>query len=414
MDAVYQNHRVVINISHIKKFMENRAGTASASAVLIVLFAIAVFLPIPFGAAALIAVFVYFLIKREIRSQFLRLPLWPLTLLLMALMLVVPACCGNLLGLGCGAVICMIIAASAFFRICMTKRLYEFVLDIACAASLLGVTVSYIEKAVAFFAYSDASYRPMSVYINANYFATICVFVMLICIHKLITAHKAWCFYAAVFLLNGLALYFTNCRSAFIPLFVGLLILLLVNGRRKAFFISLGVVIALIIAAFTVSGLFPRLEDLGGRTYHVRKVIWDTALQAIADRPLFGRGPLSFLFVYEQYGAAMQLHAHNIALEFLMSFGIVGTALLVIYFAGNIRDACGDAKSHKTNWAGAAMVIAITAGVLIHGITDCTLIGPQPPLLFVLLMAYPSSRFGFGGVGMLRKVNTAESLPADK
>ncbi len=400
----YQHGKVVIKISHIKSIIENRIEVITPAAVLIILFTIGIFLPVIFSAAALIAVVAYFFINREIRSKFIKLPLWPLTIALMALMLIVPSVYGNFLGLGCGAVICMIIIASVFMRICMTKKLYEFVLDVACISSLLGVLVSYIEKAVAYFALSDASHRPFSIYINANYFATICVFVMLICIYKLITSKQSRIFYIAVFLLNGLSLYLTNCRSAFIPLFVGLLIMLLINGRRKAFFISLGVVIALIIAAFTVSGLFPRLEDLGGRTYHVRKVIWDTAIQAIADRPLFGRGPLSFLFVYEQYGAALQLHAHNIALEFLMSFGVIGTALLVIYFVGGMKDVIGDARRQKTGWAGASIVIAVIAGVLIHGITDCTLIGPQTPLLFVLLMSYPSSRFNYEAAASAKNV----------
>ena len=386
----------MIIISHIKSIIENRIGAVTPTAVLIIIFTISIFLPAVFSAAGLTAVVVYFFINREIRSQFLRLPLWPLTIALMALMLAVPAVYGNFLGLGCGAVICMILISSVFMRVCMTKKLYEFVLDIACAASLLGVLISYVEKAWMYFMLSDASYRPFSIYINANYFATICVFVMLICIYKLITSDQSRLFYVFVFILNGLSLYFTNCRSAFIPLFVGLLIMLLVNGRRKAFFISLTVIIALIIAAFSISGLFPRLEDLGGRTYHVRKVIWDTAVRAIADRPLFGRGPLSFLFLYNQYGAAMQLHAHNIVLEFLMSFGIIGTALLVLYFAGGMKDVIGDARKYKTGFAGVSIVIAIIAGVLIHGITDCTLIGPQTPLLFILIMAYPSARFGNG------------------
>ena len=61
-----------------------------------------------------------------------------------------------------------------------------------------------------------------------------------------------------------------------------------------------------------------------------------------------------------------------------------------------MKDVIGDARKQKAGWAGASIIIAIIAGVLIHGITDCTLIGPQPPLLFVLLMAYPSFRFGYG------------------
>ena len=101
----------MVKISHIKSIIENRIEVITPAAVLIILFTISIFLPVIFSAAALIAVAAYFFINREIRSKFIKLPIWPLTIALMALMLIVPSVYGNFLGLGCGAVICMIIRA---------------------------------------------------------------------------------------------------------------------------------------------------------------------------------------------------------------------------------------------------------------------------------------------------------------
>lgn len=384
----------MFRISYIKSLIQGRIGHVTPAAAVIIIYTVSIFMPFVLTPAALVAVTVCFFTDKSSIAAFRRVRCRPLIIALFALLLIVPAAYGNWLGLACGAVICMLLLSSVFMRIHMTRPLFELLLDIACAASLIGVAVSYIEKISAFLLYGSTGHRPFSIYINANYFATVTVFVMLACVYKLASARGGRGFYAAVFALNFISLYLTNCRSAFIPLFVGALIILAVNKRFKLFFVLLGASLALIVLAFCVKGLFPRLDDLGGRTYSVRKAIWDTAVSAIRDKPLFGRGPLSYMFVHDSYGAPLQLHAHSIYFELPMSLGFVGTALLLVYFGGIIADAARDVRRRAADAAGLSLITATVAAVLIHGITDCTLIGAHTPLLFLLLLAVPTSRLG--------------------
>ncbi len=393
--------KVVFYISYLKSFFEKRTGSIAAPALLIIAFAASIFMPFILTPLPLVGITVYFIADKNTRSRFTSLRFWPFTLALFALLLIVPAIYGNWLGLACGAIICMLLLCSVFMRMYMTKSLFELITDIACGMSLIGVFVAFIEQVTAFLLYGNMQHRSFSIYINANYFATICVFVMFICVYKLVKPGNKRPFYWTVMILNGTALYFTNCRSAFIPLFVGILILLAMNRRFKLLFILLGVFSVLIILAFSVSWLFPRLEDLGGRTYSVRKTIWDTALSAISDKPLFGRGALSFPFVHEEYSSAVQLHAHSIYFEFPMSFGLIGTALFILYFAGVAADISHDIRIGKEKLCGLGLAMAVFAAVLIHGITDFTLLGPHTPFLFLLLLSYPTSRFSKESVPLL-------------
>ena len=79
-------------------------------------------------------------------------------------------------------------------------------------------------------------------------------------------------------------------------------------------------------------------------------------------------------------------HAHNFALEPLLSFGIIGSALLLIllwiYFKKVI-----ECKETLNNQKITALILSLCSAVLIHATTDMTLMWIQTGLLYVLVLS---------------------------
>lgn len=64
-----------------------------------------------------------------------------------------------------------------------------------------------------------------------------------------------------------------------------------------------------------------------------RVVIWQRALQGIAEAPLFGLGPSGYFFLENR--PSVYDHTHNFIIEFLVEWGIVG-ALLLLSILGSL------------------------------------------------------------------------------
>lgn len=109
------------------------------------------------------------------------------------------------------------------------------------------------------------------------------------------------------------------------------------GGRSKTRYFVLGI----LSLAFSLSlaiewkGLTARLESDGLDSG--RWEIWENTWRMAKDYPVFGTGPGSFSSVYYLYRPQVDdpwyAQAHNDWLEFLATFGTVGTALLLIAFA---------------------------------------------------------------------------------
>ena len=144
------------------------------------------------------------------------------------------------------------------------------------------------------------------------------------------------------------------------------------------------------IVLYCVPELLPRIQDSNITTDN-RVVIWRTSLQAIAKSPIFGRGFLTYYHIYSDFpGSYPTTHAHNILLEPILSFGIVGTALMLIPLIYYYRRVilCRNAQN-KLN--ATSLILALSCALVIHGTTDLTFMWIQTGLLYCLIM---------GGVGI--------------
>ncbi|HBG56073.1 MAG TPA: hypothetical protein DDW99_07385, partial [Ruminococcaceae bacterium] len=126
-------------------------------------------------------------------------------------------------------------------------------------------------------------------------------------------------------------------------------------------------------------------------TFAQRVSIWETSLRGIEEHPLFGMGASAYQMIYEQFGGYKTYHCHNLLLDILLNFGVVGLAVLCIYGIALVRllilrfrnNVCTDMN---------VLAAAAMAAVLVHGMTDVTILWAQTAALFFLIL----SSFGIG------------------
>lgn len=135
--------------------------------------------------------------------------------------------------------------------------------------------------------------------------------------------------------------------------------------------VALGLLLAVAVARDRMLDLF------GGGSGSLRLDIWSSALQMIADRPVFGYGPDQFLYAYlpryvqpTSWGERFTSHAHNFLFDFWVRLGIIGAAfvsimalLCVLTLARRLR-----APDHLQPLAMAALVALIAT--FAHGFVD--------------------------------------------
>lgn len=226
-------------------------------------------------------------------------------------------------------------------------------------------------------------YRVHGVFFNANYYATILEFVILMSFYKLALVRdkeSSTAFYFLVIFLNIFALYLTGCRTAWFAIFMAIPIMFLF---QKKYYIGLLLIILSFITLFLTFSLelFPRIDTLL-KDFSIRLDIWSTAFKGFLANPLFGIGPFGYRTIYSTFGGPKTVHAHSIYFDSLLSFGLVGVSLALIYLQDYIRLFLR--SSHKTSYS---FIIGIIIVVLVHGIFDVAIFQIQTTLLFLILVS---------------------------
>lgn len=232
--------------------------------------------------------------------------------------------------------------------------------------------------------FSRRENRISAVMMNANYYASTLEIVILIAVYKLFNTvnikHKF--FYFIICCINIAMLMLTASRAGWIAIIGGLFVYFVLNKNKYIASIFILCSIFVLIYFCLNTHLIPRIDYLIDNL-SVRFNIFETAIKGIFNKPLFGQGPMTYMMIYEQYGGHNTHHSHNILLEPLLSFGIIGTITLSIFFK-NI--ALNLITHYKKNYKNIALIIAICTTTIIHGMADFSIFFIQPGILFLLLM----------------------------
>lgn len=350
---------------------------------LLIIAVASIFLPFAATFAVMLALGAVVLTNRECRASLVKLKGAPILAAFAALSLIVPAFYQRWISVLAGVMIVVIILFMMYAQTVITSSLYDISLDICCIMSVCPFVISIIQKLV-----NGFGYRATGALLNANYYGMIIEFVIIISVYRMFLNPKAGKWYLAVIVINIAGLFMCDCQSAWLAIIAGILVLLYVNGYKRYAIIFLIVSAVLVMVGILVPGVLPRWDKMP-QTLATRIAIWSDAMKWISKHPIFGQGTLTYLFNQRIFGGYKTYHAHSLYLEPILSYGIVGTGLLISYFVvlikqmkTNVYIAMSQSKSRVKS-----LILAIMVSVCVHGITDIPLIWIQTGAFLAFIMS---------------------------
>ena len=184
-----------------------------------------------------------------------------------------------------------------------------------------------------------------------------------------------------------IGLFLTENRTALPTILIATLVLSLTKNSKKVF-AFLGVfTIVIVVLMFFSNKIFPRYEFIGN-SLGTRKEIWKNATELFKQTYLFGSGPMAYQNA--SWVTHPANHAHNILLDVLINFGIIGNLVIAPLFIGLCKQVYDIRKRNLFR-----LIIALTVVVILHGMLDVTILWHQTAYIYfsVLLAVGKVSTF---------------------
>lgn len=355
---------------------------------IVMAIATAVFLPYMISGIMLIVISIFVAINLHTRKLIIKHKGSKVLLLFFAYAIVISCIYGNWIGAVVGAALSLAFILGLYMRSVMTSILFEKILVLICQYSVIGTIWALVEKLIVpIFNKGFNSNRVSAMFFYPNYFGNIVSIVIIICAYKVLTRQgKMWNYYIIAFM-NVISLYLCKSMFAWVEIFLGVAVLLIMFKKHKflAIWLLMATVGSFVILVLNID-LIPRLSE-AELTTEIRINIWNYALLQIKSSPFFGHGFMSYMFLDKEYHLGYLIpHSHSIPLELLMNTGIVGSGLFVWYFiqySKTLFKVCFD-KNKSTIYS---LILAVIAASLIHGIIDLTLMWIQTLPLFLIILA---------------------------
>lgn len=349
---------------------------------IILICIIALFLPFQYAAAFIAAILLYLLVSGQL-IQCIKEQLgakWLYSFIFLEIF--VSLYWHNNIGLINSLGYLLIAFYIAFYRKNINPKLFNYIIHIYVFMSIFAAGYGLIEfnkisirNGHSFFDFvimDRPKDRINSTFMNANFYATMIDFFLIFCVYEFLRDDNLYkrIYYTLVALLNFGMLLLTGCRAALLPFVFIIPVFLWFHKKKKLFYAAMGVEITGGCMVILNPGLIPRIEDFG--TVSSRFKIWKTAVKGILAHPLLGMGPQTYGFIYKSYNGKKAPHAHNIYLDSLLSYGIIGTGLLLGYLYSLFKE-IWSIKDSKQAPLFYPMIICFILSALVQGLVDVTL-----------------------------------------
>ena len=355
---------------------------------LIIMLCVGAFLPYVFSVITCVIAFLVIITSPNLQKGLFNFKGSMLMFVFLAYSMAVAFLNRNALGMLVAPVFFCVFVVFCFVRQNIKKETFDTCLTAVCFTVFPAFLTAVLEILLQS-GNNELIYRYASFYGNANWFGSLTAAIVIICAYKIVSAGgRAW-FYYAVAIVGAMNIYLSGSLFAIIEVIVGVAIYLLLSKHYRLFCLmvicgSLGVILIT-----TIPELLPRLSESSMTTgYRVR--IWGIAIREIANRPFFGRGFMAYSEIQALYeGSYSTVHGHNLIIDCLINFGIVGTAILtaLLYFMFRrvVAVLCSDRDSVV-----AILIVSFAAAVFAHSFTDITFFWIQTGVFYMVML---------GGIG---------------
>ncbi|CNZ72670.1 O-Antigen Polymerase family [Streptococcus pneumoniae] len=376
-------------------FIEKLKGLSSKELILLGII-LSIFLPFYLFVVVLCLYIISLIFTGDMKSILQKMGEHPMLLLFLSYSTVISILAQNWMGLVASVGMFLFTIFFLHYQSILSHKFFRLILQFVLFGSVLSAAFASLEhfQIVKKFNYAFLSpnmqvwhqNRAEVTFFNPNYYGIICCFCIMIAFYLFTTTKLNWLkvFYVIAGFVNLFGLNFTQNRTAFPAIIAGAIIYLFTTIKNwKAFWLSIGV--------FAIGLSFLFSSDLGVRmgtldsSMEERISIWDAGMALFKQNPFWGEGPLTYMHSYPRIHAPYHEHAHSLYIDTILSYGIVGTILLVLSSVAPVR-LMMDMSQESGKRPIIGLYLSFLTVVAVHGIFDLALFWIQSGFIFLLVM----------------------------
>ncbi|WP_172929770.1 O-antigen ligase [Streptococcus sp. 2001] len=376
-------------------FIEKLKGLSSKELILLGII-LSIFLPFYLFVVVLCLYIISLIFTGDMKSILQKMGEHPMLLLFLSYSTVISILAQNWMGLVASVGLFLFTIFFLHYQSILSHKFFRLILQFVLFGSVLSAAFASLEhfQIVKKFNYAFLSpnmqvwhqNRAEVTFFNPNYYGIICCFCIMIAFYLFTTTKLNWLkvFCVIAGFVNLFGLNFTQNRTAFPAIIAGAIIYLFTTIKNwKAFWLSIGV--------FAIGLSFLFSSDLGVRmgtldsSMEERISIWDAGMALFKQNPFWGEGPLTYMHSYPRIHAPYHEHAHSLYIDTILSYGIVGTVLLVLSSVAPVR-LMMDMSQESGKRPIIGLYLSFLTVVAVHGIFDLALFWIQSGFIFLLVM----------------------------
>lgn len=376
-------------------FIEKLKGLSSKELILLGII-LSIFLPFYLFVVVLCLYIISLIFTGDMKSILQKMGEHPMLLLFLSYSTVISILAQNWMGLVASVGMFLFTIFFLRYQSILSHKFFRLILQFVLFGSVLSAAFASLEhfQIVKKFNYAFLSpnmqvwhqNRAEVTFFNPNYYGIICCFCIMIAFYLFTTTKLNWLkvFCVIAGFVNLFGLNFTQNRTAFPAIIAGAIIYLFTTIKNwKAFWLSIGV--------FAIGLSFLFSSDLGVRmgtldsSMEERISIWDAGMALFKQNPFWGEGPLTYMHSYPRIHAPYHEHAHSLYIDTILSYGIVGTILLVLSSVAPVR-LMMDMSQESGKRPIIGLYLSFLTVVAVHGIFDLALFWIQSGFIFLLVM----------------------------
>ncbi|HFZ4485951.1 TPA: O-antigen ligase family protein [Streptococcus pneumoniae] len=376
-------------------FIEKLKGLSSKELILLGII-LSIFLPFYLFVVVLCLYIISLIFTGDMKSILQKMGEHPMLLLFLSYSTVISIFAQNWMGLVASVGMFLFTIFFLHYQSILSHKFFRLILQFVLFGSVLSAAFASLEhfQIVKKFNYAFLSpnmqvwhqNRAEVTFFNPNYYGIICCFCIMIAFYLFTTTKLNWLkvFCVIAGFVNLFGLNFTQNRTAFPAIIAGAIIYLFTTIKNwKAFWLSIGV--------FAIGLSFLFSSDLGVRmgtldsSMEERISIWDAGMALFKQNPFWGEGPLTYMHSYPRIHAPYHEHAHSLYIDTILSYGIVGTILLVLSSVAPVR-LMMDMSQESGKRPIIGFYLSFLTVVAVHGIFDLALFWIQSGFIFLLVI----------------------------
>ncbi|HGQ9629117.1 TPA: O-antigen ligase family protein [Streptococcus pneumoniae] len=376
-------------------FIEKLKGLSSKELILLGII-LSIFFPFYLFVVVLCLYIISLIFTGDMKSILQKMGEHPMLLLFLSYSTVISILAQNWMGLVASVGMFLFTIFFLHYQSILSHKFFRLILQFVLFGSVLSAAFASLEhfQIVKKFNYAFLSpnmqvwhqNRAEVTFFNPNYYGIICCFCIMIAFYLFTTTKLNWLkvFCVIAGFVNLFGLNFTQNRTAFPAIIAGAIIYLFTTIKNwKAFWLSIGV--------FAIGLSFLFSSDLGVRmgtldsSMEERISIWDAGMALFKQNPFWGEGPLTYMNSYPRIHAPYHEHAHSLYIDTILSYGIVGTILLVLSSVAPVR-LMMDMSQESGKRPIIGLYLSFLTVVAMHGIFDLALFWIQSGFIFLLVM----------------------------